>query len=288
MMEIVGRKLSSVTFVHSSLNHVKRSRTIGHRLRGYALIERCKLSFMRLRQSQQITIGNVSRVEKARRIYILAVQQRNIVRPEGMSRQFAKRSQQISHNCGRTRRIRIAGMTDNTQNSIFRQRACRPGAMPFGGKPGMCSIVLDVRWVNQSDQYIHVQQKPAHGSSSPRRCTSSDVTRCVSLRTLSRGTPFRVLAFVSGGESARRAKQEITSPTDFFSITAISFAALKTSSSITSVVRIAYHHASYIRCASLSISCSIKNAYPKDRLPRALDSLRLRNFGEIIFSKELT
>jgi hypothetical protein len=55
---------------------------------------------------------------------------------------------------------------------------------------------------------------------------------------LSSGTPFRVFRLDAVGLRARLASEEITSPTDLRSLAAISLAALKTSSSITRVVRI--------------------------------------------------
>lgn len=66
--------------------------------------------------------------------------------------------------------------------------------------------------------------------------TSSEVIRA-RLRILRSGTPFRVFVLVFAGASARRANEEMTSPTDFFSTAAISFAARKMSLSITSVIR---------------------------------------------------
>ncbi len=137
-------------------------------------------------------------------------------------------------------------MTDDTHNSIFRQGARRPRSVPFRGKPVMRPVVLHVSGVNQSNQNVHIQQKPDHGSSSRSRCTNSEVTRGAPFRIFRSGTPFRFLRALSEGERARLASEEITSPTDFFSFRAISLAALSTSSSIARVVRIR-HHASYIK-----------------------------------------
>ncbi len=154
-----------------------------------------------------------------------------------MSRQLAKRSQQLGHSRGRTWRIWISRMSNNTQNAVLGQRAGCPGFVPFRGKPGMGAVMQQVGGIDQSNQDVHIQEEPGQGSSSRSRRTSSEVTRGAPLRTLSRGTPFRVRALVSAGDSARLAREEITSPTDFCSVAAISFAALSTSSSITSVVR---------------------------------------------------
>src|SRR5215472_7451142 len=94
-----------------------------------------------------------------------------------------------------------------------------------------------MRRIDQSNQNIDIEQEPGHRSSSRSWWTNSEVTRAAPLRTLRSGTPFRVLILDSPGESACRAREEITSPTVFFLIAAISLAALNTSSSITRVVR---------------------------------------------------
>src|SRR5215469_9932641 len=107
-----------------------------------------------------------------------------------------------------------------------------------------------MRRIDQSNQNIDIEQEPGHRSSSRSWWTNSEVTRCAPLRTLRSGTPFRVLILDSPGESACLARDEITSPTVFFSTAAISLAALNTSSSITRVVRmnrhlnLSAHHAS--------------------------------------------
>jgi hypothetical protein len=220
------------------MNHMENFRAIDDRFRRDALIESSQLALMRVSQRQQITVGDVRRVEKTRRVQVFAVQRRYIVRPEGMSGQFSKRSQQIGHSRGRAGRIRISRMADDAQNSVFCQRTRGPSLMSFRRKPGVRAVVQNVGRIDQGDQDVHVQKAPRHRSSSRSRCTSSEVTRGAPLRTLRSGTPFRVLALVSAGERARLANEEITSPTDICSTAAISLAALRTSSSIASVVRI--------------------------------------------------
>lgn len=219
---------------------------------------------MRMCERQKITIGDVSGVQKPLRVRVLKVQQGNIVGPESVSGQLSERSQQVGDNRRRAGGIWISRMADNTQNSIFRQWAGRPSSVSPGFKPGVRTVMLHVNGVDQGDQDVHIQQKPGHGNSSRSLCTNSDVTRWAPRRTLSSGTPFRVLAFVSAGDNARLANEEITSPTDFFSIAASSFAALRTSSSIASVVRIRCHHASYIRCKAVGQS----GPREPDSLPR--------------------
>ncbi len=69
------------------MNEVKRLRTLNSRLDGHALIERRQLPLMGASQGQKITIGNVRRVEKTACVNVLIIQQRYVVRPEGMSGQ---------------------------------------------------------------------------------------------------------------------------------------------------------------------------------------------------------
>jgi hypothetical protein len=238
-------------------------RTLNNRLRGYSSIEGRQLALMRVSECQQIAVGDMRGVEKTRRLDPFRVEQGYIVGPESVAGQFPERRQHRGHDRGRTGTIRISRMAHNAQNSIFRQRAARPRLMALCRKPVVRAIVQHMSGIDQGDQNVYVEKKSGHGSSSRSCCTSSEVTRLVPLRSLSSGTPFRLLALLSSGDSARRANEEITSPTDFFSTTAISLAALSTSSSITSVVRIycvlmhrsITHHTSDASPATISIRC---------------------------------
>jgi len=129
-------------------------------------------------------------------------------------------------------------MADDAQYSVLRQRTGGPRLVSLRREPRVCSFMLHVSGIDQSNQDVYVQKESRHRSSSRSRRTNSEVTRGAPLRSFRSGTPFRVLRVLSEGERARLASEEITSPTDFFSSRAISFAALSTSSSITSVVRI--------------------------------------------------
>jgi hypothetical protein len=237
---------------------MKRFWAIDDRLCRYALVERCQLALMRMSERQQVTVTHVRGIEEAHCIRVFTVKQRYIVGPKGVSGQMFERGEQLCHGRGGTGRIWISRMTDNTQHSIFCKWTSRPRLVPFCCKPSVCAVVLHMCRVDQSDQYVYVKKIASHGSSSRSRCTSSDVTLRPPLCTFRSRMPFRVLSFVSTGESARLANEEITSPTDFCSIAASSLAALSTSSSIASVVRIVLrHHASYIRCTKNAIRDSV-------------------------------
>jgi hypothetical protein len=110
----------------------------------------------------------------------------------------------------------------------------------------MCSVMLDVGWINQGNEDIDVEKKPAHGNSSRSCCTNSEVIRGVSSLVGKRGTPLRVFRPEFAGRNALRASKEITSPTLFLCVAANSLAAASTSSSIARVVRISKPPASRI------------------------------------------
>jgi hypothetical protein len=155
-----------------------------------------------------------------------------------MPRMSQERCHEFRDRRRRSRRSGIAGMSHNPQHTIFREGAGRPGCFAGLGKPFMRLIMLNMRRVDQCDQHIYIQQKPRHSNSSRSCWTRADVTRGDSGRTGSNGTPFRVFRPVSAGCRAPRAKAEMTSPTLFRCVIAISFAAASTSSSIANVVRI--------------------------------------------------
>src|SRR6266700_385275 len=128
-------------------------------------------------------------------------------------------------------------MSNDPDHAILGERTGRPRFLPGFGKPRMGSVMLHVCRVNQRNQYIDIKEKSNHGNSSRSRCTNSDVTLGPSGLTGRRGTPFRDFLVGSGGRNARRTSVEITSPTLFLSVAAISLAAASTSSSMAKVVR---------------------------------------------------
>src|SRR6266446_3216453 len=123
-------------------------------------------------------------------------------------------------------------MSNNPEHTVLGQRTSGPGLLSRCSKPFMCSVMLDVRWINQGNEDIDVEKKPTHGSSSRSCCTNSEVTRGVSALVGKRGTPLRVFRPESAGRNALRASKEITSPTLFLCVAANSLAAASTSSSI--------------------------------------------------------
>jgi hypothetical protein len=119
----------------------------------------------------------------------------------------------------------------------------------------MRAIMLNVCRIDQCDHNVDVKQIPFQSNSSWSWRTNSEVTLGAPGRTGSSGTPLRVARLDEVGRIDLRASAEITSPTLFRSVAAISLAAARTSSSIASVVRILgslgeniTHQSSYTKC----------------------------------------
>src|ERR1700678_4099106 len=84
---------------------------------------------------------------------------------------------------------------------------------------------------------IDVDEEPRQGSSSRSSPTAFAVTLEAPERMGRMGTPFRVLRLDLTEVNPCLASEEMTFPTVLFSTTAISLAAVKTSSSIAKVIR---------------------------------------------------
>src|SRR5476649_869829 len=107
--------------------------------------------------------------------------------------------------------------------------------------------MMDVSFVKQRQQHVDVQKRHRHQrSSSIQRLTSAVVITGEPGCRWMIGTPLRTLYF-RGGQSALRANSDRIWPAVFLRISASSFAACSTSSSMSRVVlmyRIIKHHAS--------------------------------------------
>ena len=125
----------------------------------------------------------------------------------------------------------------DAQNAVFGRRASGLCLVALPPEPiGRC-VELGVCGVDQRNQCVDVEQKPAHGNSSRCWATSSGVTGRDPARTASKGTPFRSCRREAMGFSACLDKAEITSPTLLFCLAASPLATASTSSSMVNVVR---------------------------------------------------
>src|SRR6187455_2645632 len=118
------------------------------------------------------------------------------------------------------------------------------------GEPVVRKLVVDVVGVEQSDEYVDVEQGPPVHTSSLRLFTRCMVGRGADPGRRGRsGTPLRTRAD-GPACSALRTSSEMTRPAVVPRALASSFAALRMSSSRSRVVRIfwCYHQSSRIRC----------------------------------------
>lgn len=97
--------------------------------------------------------------------------------------------------------------------------------------------MLQMKWIRQCNQYTYIQQKPAHINSSMSCRTNSVVAGVAPGCIGSNGIPFLVLCMGRSDFNAFRASEEITDPKLFCCASASCLAAISTSSSIASVVR---------------------------------------------------
>src|SRR5580704_1852922 len=144
---------------------------------------------------------------------MVRIKKRDVVSPELMAAESAQDLNQLRDRSWRSRGVRVASMSDNTNDSILCQRASSPGPFALRREPVVSIVMLHVGGVDEGDQYIDVEQKPGHGSSSWSWRTNSDVTRGAPGRTASSGMPLRVRRAGEAGRKAVRASDEITSPT---------------------------------------------------------------------------
>ena len=129
-------------------------------------VESRQLPFVGTCQRQQIAISHLAGTQQTFRVYHLGVQQADIVWPKHITGECSQALHQLCYLRWRAWRIRIAGMTHNAQHTILRQWAGCPRPFPLRREPPMRRIVLDMRWINQRDQHVYIEQKTPHGNSS--------------------------------------------------------------------------------------------------------------------------
>src|SRR5215469_7732455 len=78
----------SIGSVVDLTNQVKRLTSIDHSVGNQPLIESGQLAFMGASQGEQVTVRDLGGVQKTCRVYMLPVEQRQVVRPEGVTGQL--------------------------------------------------------------------------------------------------------------------------------------------------------------------------------------------------------
>ncbi len=192
------------------------------------------------RESQQIHIGQNFRTTNLAEIKMLRIGQRNIVSPELMIAGRGRLSQAPS-GFGQRQSGRVSRLRQNTHTTIFGQRARCPSLRSICDQPLMSTSMMDVCRIKQCDQEIDIEegrhQPSVYSRSLPTN--SAVITRFpAGITSKPAATPARRLRPRAGVVfRPRRNTSEITLPAVCLERAAISFAATKTSSSRSIVVR---------------------------------------------------
>ena len=123
-----------------------------------------------------------------------------------------------------------------SDHAVLGQRAGGPGFLAPLLEPMVRGVMSDMRRINKGDDDVDVEQE-CQGDSSRSALTVSSVTTTWPARRGRSCIPLRV-AEDSGRRKARRARSDTTSPRLRFCCLAMALAAINTSSSMASVVRI--------------------------------------------------
>ena len=110
-------------------------------------------------QRQEIGVGYLPGIEQARPVDDPLIEERRIVRPKLVAGKHMQNSHQLGNHRRRSRRVWIPLVADNAEHPVFSQWACGPRALSGCGEPVMRPVVLDVRWIDERDKNIHVEQK---------------------------------------------------------------------------------------------------------------------------------
>jgi hypothetical protein len=139
----------------------------------------------------------------------------------------------------------VLRMAQNTNEPVFREGTGRPSVRALIRKPIVGKLVMDMVGIEKRDKHVDIEQRDStYGThpSSLSSLTSRTVGRgAVDARRGSTGTPFRTFrpGARRAGANPFRASSDKTFPAVVPRVAAISFAACRTSSSRSSVVRIA-------------------------------------------------
>ena len=210
-----------------------------HRGQGHGLVEGDEAPAMRYSYRKQVSIGHLAWPVQAGAVHDLRVEHADITRPERVVSAAAGSAQQVD-SLRRRNRARVAGLTDDPHEAVFRDRSRRPPRCDFAVEPVTGTTMIDVIAVEQRQKDIDVEQRPLHSASSslsrsisalemaaPRRGRGLKPCRSVPASASWRSCPV----------SAWRARSESTAPVVRFSRRARSCTASSTSSSMLSVVR---------------------------------------------------
>ena len=229
------------------LQHVRPG--TDHRLDGDGLVERGQAAAHVVRQAHQVDVGQLTVALDERHVKQFRVPQRDGIIPGVMSLVGTEAAEQ-RHERGQTKVGVVGRIAQYPQEPIFRDGTGGLGFRAFVCEPVVRQVVMNVIGVEERDQDIHVEKADLHDGSSRSRFTNAIVGRGAPAGRLGRrGTPLRVRP-EGGADSAFLRSSETTWPAVRPWAAANSFAASRTSSSRSRVVRtpkIVTHHASDVK-----------------------------------------
>lgn len=117
-------------------------------------------------QGQEITVGYLVGSEQAGWVEFLAVEDADIVGPEVMAGLSEEFGEQLRNGRRVAWRIRIALVAENAQDGVFGERAAGPSLTAGAREPSVRVVVMNMSWIEKSDQDVYVQQECGHGKSS--------------------------------------------------------------------------------------------------------------------------
>ncbi len=188
------------------------------------------------RQRKKVRVGDLRGSEQPRKVDALMVKQADIVRPEFVPRMGQQAGHGLDDRGWCSRRPDISRAPCYSNHPILSDRTGGPDAPADPAKPNVRVVVPDMVPIDKGNEYIYVEEKSVHGRSSSSCRTNSVVIFFAPSRVGNSRIPFRVFLAGVEGDNALRASEEITSPTLFRCVSASSFAAMRTSSSIAKVV----------------------------------------------------
>ena len=218
-----------------------------------ALIESGEVSIALHRERQKVDIGQLPVTFDTLQPKPSNVAQGNGVFPKVVIFALAESREAARGILDRRSAARVLRVRDDSDQTVFSQRARGPIRRARFCKPVVGCLVVDVACVEKSDEYVDIEESRQSGpqGSSSNRSTSSELPGRESSQGGSNGTPFLTVLPSLSRRRARRANSDNTLPAVVLRSAASSLVAFSTSSSISRVVRmteaIVAHHASDAR-----------------------------------------
>ena len=129
-------------------------------------VKGCQLTAVAYGEGEKVAVRHLRGIEKARRMDVAAIEQADGVRPELVSWMSKKDFHQFGNGGWCSGRIWIAGMSNDSQHSVFGKGAGSPSLCTGAFKPFMCLVMLNMQRIDEGNEYVHVQQETCHCKSS--------------------------------------------------------------------------------------------------------------------------